>query len=89
MAFDVRFHPDTGIEIFLGIVFNGKISSASGTGSPIRIRFLCCWVGFRFLLRFGIFSKILGENSDRDVDLSLSLPLLSFVLTSLVPSDDL
>ncbi len=87
MAFDVVYHPDTGIKIFLGVVFIGKISSTSGADSPILIRFLCCWVGFCFLLRFGFFFKILGENSDRDVDLSLSLslPLLSFVLTSLVP----
>ena len=58
MAFDVVFHPDTGIEIFLGVVFIGKISSASGADSPIRIRFLCCWVGFGFLLRVGFFQDL-------------------------------
>ncbi len=77
MAFDVVFHPDTGIEIFLWFVFIGKISSASGADSPIRIHFLCCWVGFVFFSGLDFF-KILGEESDRDVDLSLSLclPLL-------------
>ena len=78
MAFDVILNPDTGIGILPGVVFVRPQAGQTGLDESVG-------AGEDFAFFSGLKSfKILGEGSDRGVDLSLSLPLLSFVLTFLV-----
>ena len=68
-------------ESFLGSCLSDRYAPQAGqTGLDESVG-----AGEDFSFSSGLESfEILGEGWDRDVDLSLSLPLLSFVLTSLV-----
>ena len=81
MTFDVFLTQTQVLESFLGSCLSDRYAPQAGqTGLDESVG-----AGEDFAFFSGLESfEILGEGSDRDVDLSLSLPLLSFVLTSLV-----
>ena len=69
------------LESFLGSCFSERKAPQAGqTGLLVSVD---AGVDFAFFSGLDSF-EIFGEGSDRDVDLSLSLPILSFVLTFIV-----
>ncbi len=81
MAIDFFFNPDMGIWIIPWSCLSERYSPQAGqTDLDVPV---AAGVDFAFFSGLDSF-EILGEESDQDVDLLLSLPLLFYVLTSLV-----
>ncbi len=73
MAFDVVFNPDTGIGILPGVDRYAPQAGQTGLDESVG-----AGEGFAFFSGLQSF-EILGEDSDRDVDLSLSLSSSPFL----------